>query len=96
MPEQLADSGAGVGIVVDPLGDDVARPLQRCLGRGDDQFPSNAGALSRQESLSHHHWIEACLLAEHQLGEWLQASVSGDRSAGPPLRSERQIHVFER
>src|SRR5438128_2040806 len=77
-PEKATNARAGVSVVVDPLGDQIAGALQRGLDRGHHQFFSHA-ACGRDEASRLSRRIDGWLLAQNELGEWLEAALSGHR-----------------
>ena len=85
--EEFADLGAGLGVFVDPLGDDVAGAGQG-LGHGVDLFflvDERGGGLV--------HILD--LLFEDQVGQRLQALFLGLGGAGAALGPVGQVDVFQ-
>ena len=82
-PEQAAQARAGLGVVVDPLGDDVAGALQRRVDVGHLQLVGK-GCGGRRNVLGRlDRRVEARVLAtEDEVGERLETSLAGDRSRG--------------
>ncbi len=89
LPGQLAHQGAGVGILAQPLGEDMSGPGQRGGGIGHLFFRINErrGGLLGGAALQ--------LLGGDQRGERFQAPLAGDGRLGPTLRLVGQIEVFQ-
>ena len=87
--EELADLRAGVGVLVDHLGDDVARAGERRLGvrhllGGIDI--GGRGLLGDGD----------VLLREERERERLEAPLAGDHGARAPLGTIRQVKILQR
>ncbi len=95
-PEKAADTGAGAGVVVDPLGDEVARALQRGVDRGDVKILGHRASLGRDVAGGLARGIDGRVLPQDDIGERFEPSLSGDRRPRAAPGPERQVHVFER
>ena len=86
--EQLTDLRPGVRGLVHGLGHDVARPLESFLGGRDAGVGTNVGfGLALR--------VGRRILNEKQVGQRREALLSRDHRSRPPLRTVRQIEVFE-
>ncbi len=88
LPEERAESVAGVGVVADPLGDDVARAFEGGVGIGDFFF-----CVDVAECLF--GGVAGVLVFEEVLGQWFEAFFAGDGGLGAALGAEGQVDVFE-
>jgi len=85
--EQLAHHGAGVGILVDPLGDDVASACEGLFSR----FYTLLG-VDVLGGLGHEVHV---VLVEEALGQRLEALLLGDGGACAALGPEGEVDVLE-
>jgi hypothetical protein len=93
-----AEAGAGVFVVADALGDDVAGSGKGLGGVFNFRFLVLAvvgGVLVTDEFLGFGDRIGGIGLGEDQLGEGLQALLFGDGGSGAFFRTERKIDVLE-
>ena len=88
LPKELAQRLAGVGVVTDPFGDDVARTFERSIGVGHFLFGIDVGQCL-------FGGVAGVLVLEEMRGEWLEAALASDHRFGAALGAERQVDVFE-
>ena len=82
--------GPGAHVLGDPLGHDVARPLQGVIRRSHARF-------RRDESPSRFGGFETIgrILGEQTRGQRLQAPLAGDGGPGASLGAEGKVDVFQ-
>ena len=88
LPEEFTQGLAGVGVVTDPFGDDVARTFEGSIRIGHFLCGIDVGQCL-------FGGVAGVLVFKQMRGERLQTTFASDHRFGAAFGAERQVDVFE-